>query len=400
MPQYYSTGEFAKMANVTIRTIRYYDKQGLLSPSYVKETGYRCYTDTDFAKLQKILALKYLGFSLEEIKAITVNDDDSGFIKESLSLQLQLIHKRIEHLQQVERAIQDTSKLFDKDDSIYSNKWSSMINLIHLTNMEKELVEQYRNASNTNIRIDLHKRYSTNPVGWFEWIYSHLDIRDGQKILELGCGNGQLWKDNHSKIPNNIELHLTDISEGMIQDARENIGKANCPITYSAFDCNQIPAENDSYDIVIANHLLFYVKDIDHALQEIQRVLKKGGTFICSTYSSEHMKEIQSLVNEYDIRIALSEVNLYHIFGLDNGEQYLMKHFSGVRKEIYNDTLQVTAPKPLADYILSCHGNQREYLLEDFEKFQEFLAYKVRKKKGLQITKEAGIFICNNLDSW
>jgi hypothetical protein len=111
------------------------------------------------------------------------------------------------------------------------------------------------------------------------------------------------------------------------------------------------------------------------------------------------MKEIQSLVNEYDIRIALSEVNLYHIFGLDNGEQYLTKYFSEVRKEIYNDTLQVTDPKPLADYILSCHGNQREFLLEDFEKFQEFLAYKVRKKKGLQITKEAGIFICNNLDT-
>ena len=61
---YYTSGEFARKANVTLRTIRYYDKQGILKPSKVNEKGYRYYTDGDFAKLQKILSLKYLGFSL------------------------------------------------------------------------------------------------------------------------------------------------------------------------------------------------------------------------------------------------------------------------------------------------------------------------------------------------
>ena len=75
MKGYYKSGEFAKKANVSIRTIRYYDKQELLKPSYVSEAGYRFYTDADFVRLQKILSLKYLGFSLEEIRAITINDD-------------------------------------------------------------------------------------------------------------------------------------------------------------------------------------------------------------------------------------------------------------------------------------------------------------------------------------
>ena len=65
---YYHTGQFAQKASVSIRTLRYYDKVGLLSPSQYTEAGYRLYTDTDFLSIQQILALKFLGFSLEELK--------------------------------------------------------------------------------------------------------------------------------------------------------------------------------------------------------------------------------------------------------------------------------------------------------------------------------------------
>ena len=49
----YTTGEFARKAGVSVRTIRYYDKQGILKPSHVSESGYRLYTDGDFGKLQR-----------------------------------------------------------------------------------------------------------------------------------------------------------------------------------------------------------------------------------------------------------------------------------------------------------------------------------------------------------
>ncbi len=51
--KYYTTGEFGKKANVSIRTIRFYDNKGLLKPSCINEAGYRLYTEHDFAKLQK-----------------------------------------------------------------------------------------------------------------------------------------------------------------------------------------------------------------------------------------------------------------------------------------------------------------------------------------------------------
>ena len=85
---YYSSGQFAGMAHVTLRTIRYYDKQGILKPSFVNESGARFYTDEDFARLQQILLLKYLGFSLDDIREMIVDTKDLHYMQNSLNIQL------------------------------------------------------------------------------------------------------------------------------------------------------------------------------------------------------------------------------------------------------------------------------------------------------------------------
>ena len=77
MEKLYSTGEFAKIAGVTIRTIRYYDKIGLLKPTKVLNNGYRRYCNNDLITLQKIVSLKQLGFSLEEIYPL-IQESASG----------------------------------------------------------------------------------------------------------------------------------------------------------------------------------------------------------------------------------------------------------------------------------------------------------------------------------
>ena len=81
---YYSSGEFARMAHVTLRTIRYYDKQNILKPSYVSDAGARFYTDEDLARLQQILLLKFLGFSLDDIRDMTINDTDYHFMRDKM----------------------------------------------------------------------------------------------------------------------------------------------------------------------------------------------------------------------------------------------------------------------------------------------------------------------------
>lgn len=101
---FYSSGEFARMAHVTLRTIRYYDKQNILKPSFVSESGARFYSDEDFARLQQILLFKFLGFSLEDIRELTINDSDYHFLLDSLNIQLKLVRDRIEQMQLVEKA--------------------------------------------------------------------------------------------------------------------------------------------------------------------------------------------------------------------------------------------------------------------------------------------------------
>ena len=89
MPQYYTSGEFAEKAHVSIRTIRYYDQKNLLKPAVRTKGGARRYTDQDFAKLQQILLLKYLGFSLSDIREMTIGSGDAQFLLNSLQIQVQ-----------------------------------------------------------------------------------------------------------------------------------------------------------------------------------------------------------------------------------------------------------------------------------------------------------------------
>lgn len=388
---FYTSGEFAKKANVTIRTIRYYDKQGILKPSQLSDAGYRLYTDEDFGRLQKILSLKYLGFSLDEIVAMTINDEVED-ISHSLNMQKELIQKKIRHLQIMEQTLEDTSKMLNDTRTV---DWNSILNLIHITNMEHALVEQYKTAVNLNVRIELHRRFSHNPVSWFPWLASGMELEHASSILEVGCGNGELWLQMDPSIMNGKKVYLTDISEGMVEDASRLLqGQERPEFIFNTADCQRLPYPAACFDRVIANHVLFYVKNIGQALAEISRVLTEDGIFFCSAYGKDHMKEITSLVREFDSRITLSEVALYELFGLENGQSMLEKQFDTVEKVIYEDYLWVDEAEPLLDYILSCHGNQSEILNQRQLEFKGFLQEKMIADGGIRITKMAGIFIC------
>lgn len=391
--EYYTSGEFAKKANVTIRTIRFYDKQGILKPSKVSESGYRLYTDEDFGRLQKILSLKYLGFSLEEIMAMTINDDADDIVR-SLELQKNLIQKKIRHLEMMEQTLEDTSRIVQSSGMM---DWNNILNLIHITNMEHAIIDQYKTAVNLNVRIELHNRFSHNPISWFSWLASQIDVKEGGRFLEVGCGNGELWR--HVKPSSlDVEIHVTDISAGMVEDAARFLEHADLPsLIFETEDCQNLSYKDNTFDGVIANHVLFYVKDLSRALGEISRVMKPEGVFYCSTYGREHMKEITLLVQEFDPRIILSEVALYELFGLENGESILKKHFQWVEPVMYDDYLLVDEAEPLLDYILSCHGNQSEILSQRQLEFKQFLQKKIREKGGIRITKMAGVFLCSGI---
>ena len=398
--RYLTSGQFAKMAKVSVRTVRFYDKQNILKPSCVNEaTGARYYTAEDLVKLQQILLYKYLGFSLDEIKELMVKAEDQNFMVDSLKLQQTLIRDKLDQMRLVQKAIDDTLALYEEGSEM---NWDNMLRIIELTSMENSLNRQYQNASNVSARIRLHRLYSVNTQGWFPWLFEQMHLRSGMKILELGCGNGALWVENVGKIPHGkgTKIVLSDISGGMLQDASRAIFAEKSKsdtlkkvISFHEFDCSEIPYPDDSFDVVIANHMLFYCEDPEKAAKEIRRVLKDGGCLYASTYGSRHMKEITELVKEFDERIELAATELYHIFGLDNGAGILGKHFETVEKYTYEDALVVDKAEPLLEYIMSCHGNQNQYIIDRYKEFKAFVEKKTGRKKGFTITKEAGLFM-------
>ena len=344
------------------------------------ENGYRQYSDLDLLKLQKILSLKHLGFSIEEIFPMVM---DNTNLKESFELQIDLIEDKISHLQSLKDALKRASQTPDLS-------WNMILSLVQLSNEETNIIEQYKNAKNLNDRISLHEKYSTNKQGWFNWLFYQIDFSRVNRLLELGCGNGKLWQENRIDLRNR-EIFLSDISEGMVEEVRNKLGTDfNCIVA----DAEKIPFKDEYFDTIIANHVLFYLNDLNIGLKEISRVLKPDGILYCSTYGKNHMKEITEIVQNFDSRINLSNHSLYDIFGLENGENILKKYFYNVRRMDYQDSLEITESKPLIDYIMSCHGNQNEILGPRLNEFKEFVEELLKKNGKIVVTKQAGLFIC------
>ncbi len=105
-------------------------------------------------------------------------------------------------------------------------------------------------------------------------------------------------------------------------------------------------------------------------------------------------RRITQLIKDFDERITLSDHKLYDVFGLENGEEQLKKVFSQVKEVDYKDELLVDQPEPLISYILSCHGNQHEYLNHRYLEFKDFVRKKMAAGRRDQDHKICRIFIC------
>ena len=104
----HSIGEFAKLLGINSKTLRYYDLIGILKPSAVdKYTGYRSYSNSQIAEYKKIVYLKNLGFTLEEIKEnlISLNLESILRKKEELILTRENLNRQIEELTNLENTL-------------------------------------------------------------------------------------------------------------------------------------------------------------------------------------------------------------------------------------------------------------------------------------------------------
>ena len=86
--------------------------------------------------------------------------------------------------------------------------------------------QQYKTSTNLSARNDLHSRFSTSKDNWNQWLFDHLDLSKNESVLDIGCGPSWLWQGNVDRVPPGVKLILTDLSQGMVAEARRNLSRA------------------------------------------------------------------------------------------------------------------------------------------------------------------------------
>ena len=176
-------------------------------------------------------------------------------------------------------------------------------------------------------------------------------------VLEVGCGNGLMWRENRQRILAGWRITLTDLSAGMVETVREALGDR---ATYAIADVQELPFADGSFDPVIANHMLFHVPDRPRAFAEIARVLRAGGQFRATAIGLEHLQRLRVLVPPQQ---GGQWEKTRERFSVEQVPEELAPFFVDVELEPYEDSLEVTELEPLLDFVRS-RGDVEEVELE------------------------------------
>lgn len=241
---------------------------------------------------------------------------------------------------------------------------------------------QYKDGRNLTARADLHAKYRTAPVPWFEWMSQQVDWPERGDVLEVGCGTGWLW----AEVPAPLRLTLTDLSEGMVAEAAARVAQcANITLvaTQSA-DVQALPFDDGSFDLVLANHMLYHVPDIGQAVRELRRVLRPSGLLVTATNGLAHMQQVGKVLGGP----GLSEFS--RRFGKENGAAILGETFGAVEWREFPDELHCTDADDVVAYIVSMAPGL--FTDDDHAALRDEVA--ARMVDGIfRITKETGLFL-------
>lgn len=251
--------------------------------------------------------------------------------------------------------------------------------------------KQYADDTNLSIRLTLHKKYSTNVYEFSSWLFDQYEFFEGCKILELGCGTGRIWENKIESLPIGATLILSDYSKGMLDGVKEQFSKYS-NLSFQEIDIQNIPFADNSFDIVLANHMLYHVPDLSKALSEVHRVLKKGGVFYASTNSSKGMPEyLHNALKDFNPDLDAFQSNTYS-FSLEGGTDLLKQFFTSVKLLERADSLKITETQDLINWIestISITQVPKDATTGLYDYFEN-----IRLSEGsINIPKRAGVFI-------
>lgn len=259
-----------------------------------------------------------------------------------------------------------------------------------IMNKIQNVKDQFSNDKKLDFRIEFYKKYTTNKYKFSDWLFDQYQFKEDMSILEIGCGNGKHWEGRIEKLPEGCELILSDFLDGMLDLVKEKYFSYE-NVSFEKIDIQSIPFKEESFDVIIANHMLFHVPDLDKGLSEVRRVLKKGGCFYSATDGNGGMRPfLNDAIKQFDKENEAFTEKLP--FNLQNGEEILSKFFSAVEKREYENTLAITKTEDLIEWLKSTKsisGFSEENLTNLYKYFEN-----IRINNGaINIPRETGLFI-------
>lgn len=384
---YYTAGEFAKMAGISARMLRHYDEKGLLKPSEYTESGYRLYTDQDLFVLQRIVALRYLNFSLPQIQSVLQLEQGQD-IKESLRKQKEEFLREQEHLRQIIQVIEHMERMPENEFN-----WEELIKLMYLMNAEEQVQKRFEESWRREQCADLHMQYSTSQDYWLHFLFRMMEIQQGERVLELDAADGNLWVENAEWIPE-CQLAMMVPSEEVLQRIQKSVKDTDwkCQVDYKLVPTGRIVLPEESYDVIVANHLFIHSTDLEHVLKSCQKALRPGGRFYCTAIGHGHMKELLDIAAAYDSGVHFYNMDLIENFSMESGADSLSKYFRNVEWHRYEDSIETRDARAVFQYLWGTYSNIQNVMAHKKNGFLQYIQKEIEQRGILCVQKEQGIF--------
>lgn len=251
---------------------------------------------------------------------------------------------------------------------------------------------QYKDPNNLNARVALHARFARADEPWYPWLVGLIDWPERGDVLETGCGPGHLWVNVAPLLPR-LRLTLTDLSEGMLQAARaavEPVASLELVAT-PACDAQDLPFPDDSFDVVVANHMLYHVPQPERAVAEFARVLRPDGVLMAATNGPNHLDAITEISRQILGWSSLDFVD--RRFGASNGGAILATGFASVAWHEHPSRMECDDPAAVLAYITSSAAGQ-EAAPDRLAALSDAVEARFRDAGGvLQMSMESGCFV-------
>lgn len=264
-------------------------------------------------------------------------------------------------------------------------------------------MQAYRDPEGLAMRQSIHEQYSFPKVNFVEWVLSRIQWRGDEYVLDIGSGHGAYFEAVQMRIPHG-ELVAGDLSLNMTRSAAANPASRQV----ANFDAEHLPFPKCSFDVVLANHVLFHVPDLDRALSEIRRVLKPDGVLLASTNSQMNMPELDILFKRafglLGVRpktASLAEPQPH--FHLEDAPRRVARYFFAVARHDLPSEFIFPSAQPLIDYVNSTRA-LREPTLPHSITWQDFMnvfadmVQRIINQHGeIVISKLAGAIVASDM---